>query len=92
MVFNLYTVLFAFAVGLIAGGSLGVTSLFSISRQRWADDFIDLRSVKWLEITIGSDRRQVWSGRIVARTGLRMMPTFPRSPLTFRKASFPRYG
>jgi hypothetical protein len=28
----------------------------------------------------------------VARTGLRMMPTFPRSPLTFRKASFPRYG
>ena len=32
------------------------------------------------------------SGRIVARTGLRMMPTFPRSPLTFRKASFPRYG
>ena len=26
------------------------------------------------------------------RTGLRMMPTFPRSPLTFRKASFPRYG
>jgi hypothetical protein len=24
----------------------------------------------------------------VARTGLRMMPTFPRSPLTFRKASF----
>jgi hypothetical protein len=33
-----------------------------------------------------------WSGRIVARTGLRMMPTFPRSPLTFRKASFPRYG
>jgi hypothetical protein len=32
------------------------------------------------------------SGRIVARSGLRMMPTFPRSPLTFRKASFPRYG
>ena len=32
------------------------------------------------------------SGRIEARTGLRMMPTFPRSPLTFRKASFPRYG
>ena len=33
-----------------------------------------------------------WSGRIVARTGLRMRPTFPRSSLTFRKASFPRYG
>ena len=32
------------------------------------------------------------SGRIEARTGLRMMPTFPRSPLRFRKAGFPRYG
>jgi hypothetical protein len=32
------------------------------------------------------------SGRIEARIGLRMMPPFPRSPLTFRKASFPRYG
>jgi hypothetical protein len=33
-----------------------------------------------------------WSGRIEARTGLRMMPTFPRPPLRFRKAGFPRYG
>jgi hypothetical protein len=32
------------------------------------------------------------SGRIGARTGLRMMPTFPRSPLSFRTASFPQYG
>jgi uncharacterized protein involved in response to NO len=32
------------------------------------------------------------SGRLEARIGLRMMPPFPRSPLTFRKASFPRYG
>ena len=24
-----------------------------------------------------------WSGRIEARIGLRMMPTFPRSPLSF---------
>jgi hypothetical protein len=31
-------------------------------------------------------------GRNEARTGLRMMPTFPRSPLKFRKAGFPRYG
>jgi hypothetical protein len=31
------------------------------------------------------------SGKIVARTGLRMMPTSPR-PLSFRKARFPRYG
>jgi hypothetical protein len=28
----------------------------------------------------------------MARTGLRMMPTFPSSPLKFRTASFPRYG
>jgi predicted transposase YbfD/YdcC len=32
------------------------------------------------------------SGRIEARTGLRMMPTSPRSPLSFRTASFPQYG
>jgi hypothetical protein len=32
------------------------------------------------------------SGRIEARTGLRMMPTFPRSSLSFRTAGFPRYG
>ena len=32
------------------------------------------------------------SGGIEARIGLRMMPTFPRSPLSFRTAGFPRYG
>src|SRR3954462_14011518 len=32
------------------------------------------------------------SGRIEARTGLRMMPTFPRSPLSFRTAGFRQYG
>ena len=31
-------------------------------------------------------------GRIKARIGLRMMPTFPRSPLSFRTAGFPQYG
>ena len=31
-------------------------------------------------------------GRAVARTGLRMMPTFPPLSLKFRKAGFPRYG
>jgi len=31
-------------------------------------------------------------GRIEARTGLRMMPTFPRSSLSFRTAGFPQYG
>jgi hypothetical protein len=32
------------------------------------------------------------SGRTMARTGLRMMPTFPLSPLRFRTAGFPQYG
>jgi hypothetical protein len=32
------------------------------------------------------------SGRTVARNGLRMMPTFPLSPLSFRTAGFPQYG
>ena len=32
------------------------------------------------------------SGKAMARTGLRMMPTFPSSPLKFRTAGFPRYG
>ena len=32
------------------------------------------------------------SSRTMARTGLRMMPTFPSSPLRFRTAGFPRYG
>jgi hypothetical protein len=34
----------------------------------------------------------VRSGRTEARTGLRMMPTSPRSPLSFRTAGFPQYG
>ena len=32
------------------------------------------------------------SGRTMARTGLRMMPTFPSSPLKSRTAGFPQYG
>jgi hypothetical protein len=32
------------------------------------------------------------SGRIEARIGLRMMPTFPRSSVSFRTAGFPQYG
>jgi hypothetical protein len=32
------------------------------------------------------------SGRTVARSGLRRMPTFPPSPLSFRTAGFPLYG
>ena len=43
-------------------------------------------------MAIGSDDRSWESGRIEARIGLRMMPTFPRSPLSFRTAGFPQYG
>ena len=32
------------------------------------------------------------SGRAMARSGLRMMPTFPLPSLKFRTAGFPRYG
>ncbi|MGO9451080.1 MAG: hypothetical protein ACLQDV_08550, partial [Candidatus Binataceae bacterium] len=32
------------------------------------------------------------SGGTMARTGLRMMPTFPSSSLRFRTAGFPQYG
>jgi len=36
---------------------------------------------------------ELWlSGRAMARTGLRMMPTSPSSPLKFRTAGFPQYG
>ena len=35
---------------------------------------------------------QPWPGRAVARTGLRMMPTFPPLPLKSRTVSFPQYG
>ena len=35
---------------------------------------------------------RLMSGRIEARTGLQMMPTFPQSPLSFRTAGFPQYG
>jgi len=37
-------------------------------------------------------RTACWSGRTMARSGLRMMPTFPSSPLRFRTAGFPQYG
>ena len=41
--------------------------------------------------TIIADRPPQAS-RIVVRTGLRMMPTFPRPSLSFRTAGFPQYG
>jgi len=48
----------------------------------------------FLTIAVGTPitGRPPQSGRIEARTGLRMMPTSPRSPLSFRTAGFPQYG
>jgi hypothetical protein len=43
-----------------------------------------------IEITIRDVTQR--SGRVEARIGLRMMPTFPRSPLSFRTVGFPQYG
>jgi hypothetical protein len=43
----------------------------------WIDTKNQARVHLWYESKFGS-------GRIEARTGLRMMPTFPRSPLSFR--------
>jgi hypothetical protein len=48
----------------------------------------DSGSLRGLEL----DAPPPGSGRTMARTGLRMMPTFPSSPLKFRTAGFPRYG
>ena len=33
-----------------------------------------------------------WSGKVVARSGLRMMPTFPPPPLSTLRRVFPQYG
>jgi hypothetical protein len=51
-------------------------------------------TVAHLAIAVGTPitGRPPQSGRIEARTGLRMMPTSPRSPLSFRTAGFPQYG
>jgi hypothetical protein len=48
----------------------------------------------WPMVAVGTiiTERPPQSGRTVARSGLRMMPTFPLSPLSFRTAGFPQYG
>ena len=47
-----------------------------------------------LSVAVGTSiaDRPPQSGGTVARSGLRMMPTFPPSPLSFRTAGFPQYG
>jgi hypothetical protein len=57
---------------------------YAIPYRRFADALTDTCA------RLGAD--VVWSGRTEARTGLRMMPTSPRSPLSFRTAGFPQYG
>jgi len=44
------------------------------------------------DISLRRTKVMLRSGGIEARIGLRMMPTFPRSPLSFRTAGFPQYG
>ena len=57
--------------------------------------------IQWRSATVGTHQQtgqlsaaspSLTPGRAMARTGLRMMPTFPSLPLEFRKSSFPRYG
>ncbi len=43
-------------------------------------------------INATAGRRPPQSGKVVARIGLRMMPTFPPPPLSFRTLGFPQYG
>src|ERR1700731_3434328 len=53
------------------------------------------KGASWRDIFSNAAMHRRWplgSGRIEARIGLRMMPTFPRSPLSFRTAGFPQYG
>src|ERR1700732_5572063 len=50
------------------------------------------RSDENAEEARGIAPRAPQAGRVEARAGLRMMPTFPRPSLSFRTAGFPRYG
>ena len=64
----------------------------SLANPLWGAPRIHGELLK-LGIDYRTDECSEWeSGRIEARTGLRMMPTFPRSPLSFRTAGFPQYG
>ena len=54
-------------------------------------DAVHLRHAS-LGLVTHAGKAAIWSSRTMARTGLRMMPTFPSSPLKFRTAGFPRYG
>jgi hypothetical protein len=53
-----------------------------------------MKASSWLTGVYGCPRFSPldWSGRAMARSGLRMMPTFPLPSLKFRTAGFPQYG
>ena len=55
------------------------------SRPGWIRYFLSCRA-------LASPTTCRLSGKAMARTGLRMMPTFPSPPLKFRTAGFPQYG
>jgi hypothetical protein len=52
----------------------------------------NLMSAFALRHNLSSDRLCIRSSRTMARTGLRMLPTFPSPPLKSRTADFPQYG
>ena len=66
------------------------------SATRPSDGHFENRNRKALRIVVAVGTtiadRPPRSGRTVARIGLRMMPPFPQSPLSFRTAGFPQYG
>jgi hypothetical protein len=50
------------------------------------------RQILKLTGDVGPSTDLIASGRAMARSGLRMMPTFPLPSLKFRTAGFPQYG
>jgi Sulfatase len=69
--------------------------------EGYSDDVITEAAAGWLEgrrekpfcmYLFLKAPHEPLSGKAMARTGLRMMPTFPSPPLKFRTAGFPRYG
>jgi len=59
-----------------------------MSRDDRASNLISTVAVE----AVVTHRHPSQSGRDEVRTGLRMMPTFGCSPLSFRTAGFPQYG
>ena len=57
-----------------------------------AQDSGPSRSLVFTRKALSSSASCRLSGKAMARTGLRMMPTFPSPPLKFRTAGFPQYG